>query len=98
MSDPVETHPALRRLTRYALAVPFAKTAARQAVRFAIQTLPLSRKNKQRVYNLIAADASSARPVRCHVRMPDGGRLSLELDLTDDLSRSWYYWGYRHYE
>jgi len=27
-----------------------------------------------------------------------GGQLSLELDLTDPLSRDWYYWGYSHYE
>ena len=30
--------------------------------------------------------------------MPGGGRLSLELDLTDELSRNWYYWGYSDYE
>jgi FkbM family methyltransferase len=30
--------------------------------------------------------------------MPSGGELSVELDLTDDLSRRWYYWGYTDYE
>jgi len=34
----------------------------------------------------------------CHVSLPGGGSLSLELDLTDQLSRVWYYWGYKHYE
>jgi FkbM family methyltransferase len=98
MSHFVETHPALRRLTRSVLAIPLAKPVARRAARFAIQKLPVSMKNKQRIYNLLAADAASARPVSCHVRMPGGRRLSLELDLADDLSRNWYYWGYTHYE
>ena len=30
--------------------------------------------------------------------MPGGRQLSLELDLTDELSRSWYYFGYDDYE
>jgi FkbM family methyltransferase len=47
---------------------------------------------------LLAADAVSNQPVACQVRLPDGGWLSLELDLTDQLSRDWYYWGYSHYE
>jgi hypothetical protein len=80
------------------LAIPFAKPAVRRGARFAIQRLPLSEANKERVYNLVAADAVSLTPVSCHVRTPGGGLLSLELDLTDDLSRKLYYFGYRHYE
>jgi FkbM family methyltransferase len=94
----METHPVLRKLTRAVLAVPLAKPAARYIARFAIQKTPLSRKNKQRTYNLVAADAVPARPVACHIEMPSGGDLSAELDLTDDLSRRWYYWGYTDYE
>jgi FkbM family methyltransferase len=93
-----ETHPRLRSLTRRVLTVPFARTAARQAARFAIQRVPLSRKNKQRIYNLLAADTASGDPVVCHVTTPRGGWLALELNLNDGLSREWYYWGYEHYE
>src|SRR6476661_4732515 len=98
MSHLIETHPALRRLTRFLLTIPFAKSATRHGARLAIQRLPLSRKSKSRVYNMFAADAAAVQPVSCNVRMPGGGRLSLELDLTDELSRNWYYWGYSDYE
>jgi FkbM family methyltransferase len=98
MSQLVETHPVLRRLARFLLAFPLAKTATRRAARLAIQRLPVSRKNKRRIYNMFAADAAAVQPVTCNVTMPGGGRLSLELDLTDELSRNWYYWGYSEYE
>jgi FkbM family methyltransferase len=95
----LETHPVLKRLTRSVLAVPFAKLVARRTVRLAIQRLPLSKKNKERVYNLVAAQAVPSGPVTCWVPLPGcGGRLSIELDLNDDLSRIWYYWAYQHYE
>jgi FkbM family methyltransferase len=94
----IESQPVLRRLARAVLAVPFAKTAARYIARFAIQKTPISKKSKQRTYNLLAADAVPARPVACRIAMPNGGEFSVELDLTDDLSRRWYYWGYTDYE
>src|SRR5262245_7017298 len=93
-----QNHPALREMTRSVLAVPFAKQLARRTAKLAIQRSPLSKKNKQRVYNLIAAEAVPIRPVRCHVQLPGGGTISLELDLHDELSRRWYYWGYNGYE
>ena len=94
----VENHSVLKKLTRSALSVPFAKQTARYAARFAIQRTSLSKKNKQRVYNLVAPEAVSIRPLDCSVRMPSGGELSLKLDLHDELSRRWYYWDYTDYE
>jgi hypothetical protein len=76
----METHPALRKLTRAVLAVPLAKPAARYIARFAIQKTPLSKQNKQHTYNLVAADAVPARPVACRIEMPSGGELYVELD------------------
>jgi FkbM family methyltransferase len=93
-----ETHPKLRKLTRSVLSLPFAKQAVRKTARFAIQTVPLSQRSKQRVYNLVSADAVPACPVTCSVKLPGGGHLRLELDIHDDLSRRWYYWGYTNYE
>ena len=93
-----DRHPTLRRLTRTLLSIPFAKSAARCAARGAIRNLPLSTTNKQRIYNIIAGEAISQRPVACRVLLPNGQRLALELDLNDDLSRHWYYWGYGYYE
>jgi hypothetical protein len=55
---------------------PFAKRAARHIARFAIQRTPLSKKNKQRAYNLFAAYAVPARPVACRIEMPSGGEVS----------------------
>jgi FkbM family methyltransferase len=93
-----KNHPRLQALTRLMLVLPSAKSVARHTTRFAIQKLPLSQKNKERCYNLIAADAAALRPVICQVSLPGGGSLWLELDLSDPLSREWYYWGYKHYE
>jgi hypothetical protein len=68
---------------RSVLALPFAKSITRRVARFAIQRLALSRKNKQRLYNLIAADAAWVRPVTCQVRMPS---LRVGLDFVVDAS------------
>lgn len=93
-----KNHPRLQALTHFMLALPSGKSVARGMTRFAIQKLPLSQKNKERCYNLIAVDAAGSWPQMCQVSLPGGGSLSLELDLTDQLSREWYYWGYKHYE
>jgi FkbM family methyltransferase len=93
-----DNHPRLRQITRGFLAVPFAKPIARVTARFAIQTLPLAKRTKQRIYSLLAVDAASRSPVTCHIALPTGRRLLAQLDLSDDLSRNWYYWGYNNYE
>jgi FkbM family methyltransferase len=93
-----ENHPVVSALTRMALRAPLAKSAARIGTRLAIQRLPLKEKNKERIYNLLAAEAASDTIVNCYVGMPGGGHIVLELNLSDEASRSWYYWGYRHYE
>jgi hypothetical protein len=95
---PAENHPRLRRLTRAVLALPSAKPIARHMTKFALRKLPISINDKQRLYNLLGTDAASTHPASCQVSVPGGGRLSLVLDLTDQLSRDWYYWGYSHYE
>jgi FkbM family methyltransferase len=63
-----------------------------------IQRFPLGRRNKERVYNLLATECASDAKVNCSLDVPGGGRMVLELDLSDDASRSWYYWGFTHYE
>lgn len=78
--------------------IPGAKSVTRAGARFALQRFPLSKKNKQRLYNFFAAPTQASLPLTCSVQIPNGRRLLLDLDLRDDLSRTWYWWGYRGYE
>jgi FkbM family methyltransferase len=94
----MEHHRGLRRLARGLYPIPGVKSAFRRATRHAILYWPLSVTNKQRLYNFLATDISPAKPVTCEVTVDTHRRLTLELDLSDDLSRRWYYWGYSGYE
>jgi hypothetical protein len=47
---------------------------------------------------MIAADTAPDAAVDCRIGVPGGGALQLKLDLADDLSRQWYFWGYDSYE
>lgn len=94
----VERHKGLRQVARAVYALPGSRTSLRALTRFTVQSLPLSIKNKQRVYNFFAADTVPSAAVGCRTRLPSGESVRLTLDLQDDLSRMWYYWGYRGYE
>jgi hypothetical protein len=78
--------------------IPGTKPVARVLTRFAIQNLPLSLKNKQRLYNFFATVTAPTRPVTVKVKNFPRRAISLTLDLRDDLSRNWYYWRYSGYE
>ena len=93
-----DNHPVLSALTRKALRAASAKAAARIGTRFAIQRLLLRKKNKERIYNLLARESASDSMVSCCLPVPGGGRIVLKLNLSDEASRIWYYWGYGHYE
>jgi FkbM family methyltransferase len=94
----VERHPTLKQVARAAYHVPGTRTSARVLTRTALHSLPLSHKNRQRLYNFVAAETIPAGDINCSVRLPSGRALRLQLDLKDDLSRMWYYWGYSGYE
>jgi FkbM family methyltransferase len=94
----VERHSKLRQVARTIYRVPGTRRAARIAVRAAIQHLPLHLRNRQRLYNFFAVDTVPSLPIECTAYLPDSRQLALQLDLRDDLSRQWYYWGYSGYE
>jgi len=94
----VERHKELRQVARTVYVLPGSKTSLRALTRFTVQSMPLSVKNKQRMYNFFAADTVPDSAVSCNTRLPSGKSIKLTLDLRDDLSRMWYYWGYRGYE
>jgi hypothetical protein len=98
MNHVIETHPNLKRIARAGFVLTGAKPAARVLTRLAIQNLHLSLKNRQRLYNFFAAETAPAKPVGVNVRNCQGRSLRLMLDLHDDLSRNWYFWGYEGYE
>ena len=93
-----ERHKALKRVASAVYVLPGSKTSLRTLTRFTVQSLPVSLKNKQRLYNFFAADTIPAAAVTSNTRLPSGQTIKLTLDLQDDLSRMWYYWGYRGYE
>jgi FkbM family methyltransferase len=78
--------------------LPGSKASLRALTRFTVQSLPFSVKNKQRMYNFFAKDTVPAEDVSCSSRLPSGESVKLALDLHDDLSRMWYFWGYSGYE
>lgn len=94
----MERHKALRRFAGAVYALPGSKASLRSMTRFSVQVLPFSVKNKQRLYNFFAADTVPSAAVSCSTRLPSGESVKLTLDLRDDLSRMWYYWGYSGYE
>lgn len=94
----IERHRALRRAALALYALPGARSLARDSTRSAIQHLPLSVRNRQRLYNFFADDTIPQEPASCRLRLPGSPDLTLRLDLRDDLSRAWYFWGYGGYE
>ncbi len=94
----MENHPHLRTLSRFAYRLPGMKSAARRTARFGIQNLPLTRLSRQRLYNFVAADTIPSGLVTCEVNSCSERNLLLDLNLQDDISRQWYYWGYQGYE
>src|SRR5437868_3608439 len=94
----MERHNLLRYIARSTYIIPGIRPMVRTLVRFAVQRLPLSLKNKQRLYNFFAKDTAPLAPVSCNVLLLCGKSVKLKLTLHDDLSRMWYYWGYAGYE
>jgi FkbM family methyltransferase len=94
----MERHATLYRVARTLYLIPGITAMTRKMVRKAIQHLPLRLINQQRLYNFFALDTVPAGSVHCRIVTPNGRQLKLELDLRDDLSRRWYYLGYRGYE
>jgi FkbM family methyltransferase len=94
----MEHHRTLRRIAGAAYYVPGMKALARITTRFAIQSFPLSLKNKQRLYNFVAEPTAPGRELLASAQDLSIGRISFKANLRDDLSRMWYYWGYSTYE
>jgi len=93
-----DRHKALRQIAKATYGVPGSRTSARVLSRFALHSIPLSLRNRQRIYNFVAADTIPRHNVSCVTPLPSGRTVKLRLDLRDDLSRRWYYWGYSGYE
>ncbi len=91
-------HNHLERIASTLYRVPGSKLITREISRFVIQNSPLSFKNKQRLYNFISKDTIPRVPVMYNVKPFLGRSIKLRLNLQDDLSRMWYYWGYEGYE
>jgi len=59
-----------------------------------------SKLTRARTFNLLATASAPNGMVEFEVPVPElpGTSIQLSLDLSDDLSRQWYYWGYDCYE
>ena len=89
----MERHQTLRRIASAAYYVPGMRALARIMTRFAIQSFLLSLKNKQRLYNFVAEATVPGREVLASAHDLSIGPISFKVNLRDDLSRTWYYWG-----
>src|SRR5262249_32619494 len=58
----------------------------------------VSWKNRWRLHNLLADATAPQGTVLCRVIVPGAVDVRLELDLSDYLSRAWYFLGYCGYE
>jgi len=94
----MERHRFLKYIARSLYILPGLKWAIQVLVRFAVQHVSLSLRNKQRLYNFFVKDTAPAHAVKCSTQVLYGRSVELELNLQDDLSRMWYYWGYDGYE
>ena len=96
--QPMQRHQTLHRIANAVYHLPGGKALARIMTRRAIQSFPLSLKNKQRLYNFVGEATAPDRELLASTHDLSNGPLSFKLDLRDDLSRMWYYWGYSSYE
>jgi FkbM family methyltransferase len=94
----MQRHQTLHRIANAAYYLPGGKALARIMTRFAIQSFPLSLKNKQRLYNFVGEATAPGRELLASTHDLSSGPISFKVDLRDDLSRMWYYWGYSSYE
>src|SRR5262249_7757634 len=81
----MERHRFLKYIARSIYMLPGLKLAVRELVRFAVQCLPLSLQNKQRLYNFFAKDTAPAQAITCRTPVSYGRSVELELSLQDDL-------------
>src|SRR5882724_11749595 len=93
-----QRHRFLHAIVPCMYALPFSRYLIRHLVRFLLQHSPLSVKNKQRLYNFFAQESGGSGTVVCSTHVANASAVRLRLDLQDDLSRTWYFWGYSGYE
>lgn len=100
MMTPLFLRHALNALMRWVCRIP--------EVREVLHTLAIkvtrdprrSELARARVFNVLAVSSAPEGMVEFAVPVPElpGTSLQLRLDLKDELSRQWYYWGYDRYE
>jgi FkbM family methyltransferase len=80
--------------------MPGGKRLGRSTTCFVTRSPWIKRINRARMYNAFALKTIPSGLVTTSVPVPEapGVRIDLELDLTDELSRQWYYFGYQYYE
>src|ERR1051325_4227085 len=88
----------IRSVVRGVYAMPGIRAATRASVRLVAQRFPLSLKNRWRLHNFFAEDTAPEGRVVGHIHVPGAGSVKLEFDVSDYLSRVWYYLGYTGYE
>ena len=82
------------------VSVPGAKLLGRSLLFRITRSSAIGRKNRLRVYNLLADRIAASGEVSAAVPVPENCelRINFRLELTDELSRLLYFFGYDHYE
>ena len=77
-----------------------AKSAGRSLLFWVSRSHSIGRKNRMRAFNLLATRTATDGPLDTTVPIPEmpGLDIKVRLELSDELSRQWYFFGYDHYE
>ena len=92
----MSNHPVLESLASIVCNTPL-KTPLRYATRAYLDRLP--QKRRQQVFNLLARKLGRGVTVETKVAIPGQSEgVNVSLDLSEDLDRAWYFFGYQGHE
>jgi FkbM family methyltransferase len=87
-----------RRTTRLVCAIPGVRPALRRGLRFVVRQPGIAWQRRQQLHNLLAEEVAPTRLATTSVSVPGTRPIRISLNVRDDHTRYWYFWGYTHYE
>jgi FkbM family methyltransferase len=87
-----------RRTTRLVCAIPGVRPSLRRGLRFVVRQPGVDWQRRQQLHNLLAEEVAPTGLATTTVSVPGAKPLRISLNVRDDHTRYWYFWGYAHYE
>lgn len=100
MMTPLFLRHAMNALMRWVSRIPEVREVLHTLALHVTRDPHRSELTRARVFNILAVSSAPEGMVEFTAPVPElpGTSLHLRLDLKDELSRQWYYWGYDRYE